>query len=431
MLFYSLTFIPMLLITLVAHELGHLLTARLLKIKVSGFQIGVGRTIFTFYTGTTIIRLTNSSKSPDLDPPLPLPGQLATIYSTTDKQGNRYAAAVLPLAHYKDQKQEQDVIHRRFTPQAVPLSGKVKFIDDTRIVLADVAWTLKIIPLMAAVYFPEDRSLQAPNLYNTTSWSNKTLITLAGPVANLILFILVILALAIIPMPQPTQPVLSVTSVTPSSAAADAGFLSGDRIIQINTTLLPGHGDISQAVAEAAAKHSTLTFHIHRDTRNLVLHATPHASTGKLGLSLSTQPPPTRPQDRGHPPTIPDRVLKLTNIYIDSFAALISPQTATDQNAPLVMGPVATAYYTAQAVEYAQLKAWLAILAAVTLATALVNIVPLPPLDGYRMVLNTIEALRHRPINPRIEQAIMYGGFSFLVFAGIYLLLYDILLILT
>ena len=94
------------------------------------------------------------------------------------------------------------------------------------------------------------------------------------------------------------------------------------------------------------------------------------------------------------------------------------------------MGPITTAHYTAQAVKAAQLKAWLAILAAVTLATALLNLAPIPPLDGYRMVANTIQCLRHKPLDPRVEQIIMYGGFGFLVFAGAYLLLYDILLLL-
>ena len=50
---YSLSFIPLLLLTLTVHELGHLLAARLLRVRVNGFQIGVGWRIATIHTGRT------------------------------------------------------------------------------------------------------------------------------------------------------------------------------------------------------------------------------------------------------------------------------------------------------------------------------------------------------------------------------------------
>ena len=49
-LLYSLSFIPMLLLTLVVHEMGHLVTARIQGVKVNAFQIGIGWTIRTIYT---------------------------------------------------------------------------------------------------------------------------------------------------------------------------------------------------------------------------------------------------------------------------------------------------------------------------------------------------------------------------------------------
>ena len=430
LILYALTFIPMALVTLVIHELGHLLTARALRVKVSGFQIGIGPTILTFYTGHTRVPLAPSSLVPGITPQLPAEGELASVYVSIDDLGQRQTLAVLPLASYKTQTAIQKSVHRHFSGNSMQLTGRVRQIAQDHIVLADVAWTLKAFPIMAAVYLPEDFSRRIPNLYNTTNWRSQMLITLAGPAANLFLFAAMILALATVPIPVNSTPVLAVTSVTNDSPALTAGFQQGDLIIQANTTLLPQHPDIAEFVHRAHADDTHITFHIHRGRENHTIRVTP-STNGRIGLTLAPATPDLSEQADSQPRSIPTKVFDLTTLYFESFAAFVSTESYSDSNTPLVMGPISTAYYTAQAVQYAKLKAWLAILAAITLGTALLNLIPVPPLDGYRMILNTIQALRSQPINPRLEQAIMYGGFAFLIFAGVYLLLYDILLILT
>ena len=428
---YALTFLPMALITLLVHEMGHLVVARLLRVKVSAFQIGIGHTIYTHYTGHTPVPIDHQSLVPGLPHQMPQEGELATVYITENEQGIRRTVAILPLAHHRDQSEAHIATHRQYTNSTMQLTGRVRQISHDQIILADVAWILRAIPLMAGVHFPEDLSLRIPNLLNTASWRTQTLVTLAGPLANLLLFLAIILAMATIPLPQANAQVLSVTQVTPQSPAHSAGFAPGDHIIQVNTTLLPSHPQLESTIAEAAAQNSPLTFQVHRGDANITIKTFPDAATGRLGLNLTTLTPRPTPSQPPNPPSLYTRVAALTDLYIDSFASLLSTDTYADSATPIVMGPITTAYYTAQAVRVAHIKAWLAILAAVTLATALLNLVPIPPLDGYRIVANTIQALRHKPLPPRIEQIIMYGGFGFLIFAGIYLLLYDILLLLT
>ena len=431
LLLYALTFIPIALITLVVHELGHLITARALTIKVSGFQIGIGPTLLTIYTGNTRIPLTPTSLVQGLTPQLPSKGDLATAYLTTDDTHQRQTLAVLPLAGYGHHPDIHQSVHRQFSQHAMQITGKVRTVEADHIIMADIAWTLKVIPLMAAVYLPEDPSKRIPHLYNTTTWTHKAIITFAGPLANFLFFAALIVALATIPAPTPTIPLLTVTSVKTESPAANAGFHLGDRIVQANTTLIPQHRDIAEALHNAYTHNDAVTFHIHRGPDNLIINVTPDPDTGHIGLTLAPEIPQPSPTANPQPSSVPRKVLTLTNIYFDSFAALLSADTYSDNNTHLVMGPIATAYYTAQAVQYAKLKAWLAILAAVTLATGFLNLFPIPPLDGYRILLNTIETLRHQQMNPRLERVIMYSGISFLIFAGIYLLLYDIILILT
>ena len=63
-LLYAMTFIPILLITLTVHEGGHFLAARLLRVKTTCFQIGVGPRLFTKYTGKTRIQLQDGEEAP-------------------------------------------------------------------------------------------------------------------------------------------------------------------------------------------------------------------------------------------------------------------------------------------------------------------------------------------------------------------------------
>jgi membrane-associated protease RseP (regulator of RpoE activity) len=63
----------------------------------------------------------------------------------------------------------------------------------------------------------------------------------------------------------------------------------------------------------------------------------------------------------------------------------------------------------------------------VNLGVAATNMVPIPPLDGYRIVSEGVEALRGgQPANPKLERAITAGGLVLIFLTGLYLLLNDI-----
>ncbi len=59
---------------------------------------------------------------------------------------------------------------------------------------------------------------------------------------------------------------------------------------------------------------------------------------------------------------------------------------------------------------------------------AILNLIPFPPLDGFRMVMETLQAVRHgEPVSPRVEQALVLGGMSLIWMTGIYLILNDLI----
>ena len=447
---YALTFIPLLLITLTIHELGHLITARLLRVKVSAFQIGVGRNIFARYAGNTPIRLTPSTSNHTTNRSLPQPGEMVHVHVSQADDASYTAVAlhnVLPARKSShDATDPLNVFHpitrffRRRKPAASPmpqtlahynqthmqLTGRVKTVSDKLLTIADVSWSLRAIPIMAAVFMPEDPDTRITNAYNTVPWIKKITITLAGPAANLILLAAVIITLSVLPFPTSSTPIIAIDTVTPNSPADTAGLQQGDYIIQINNILIPSKEELVLTVSQAMLTGDVITLHIRRQRENHTVQITPTTSTGLIGITLSEKLPPN-PNRSIHPDAMAQRFGRLTTVYFTATISLISSIGDSDNPDPVLSSPVMTAYYTAQAVEHAKLRAWLAILAAFTLGTAILNLIPIPPLDGYRIIIHTIQALRSEPISPNLERAFTVSGLSLIVFATLYLVASDII----
>ena len=423
-LLYSLSFIPILLITLVAHELGHLIAARIFKIKLSGFHIGIGPPLFTTYTGNTHINLDNSTHTPSNIPFTK--GQIILAYVTQDPSGAYLAEALIPFKNHRQAYLQYPEDLRRYNAQSMQLTGRIKSVTNNHIVLADVKWSLRMLPIMAGVFLPEDPTPRIQNAYNHASWPKKTLVTLAGPAANIVLLIAVIATMALIPSnPQPT-PVLTVTQVVPDSPAHHADIQIGDRIIQAGHTLIPTGEQLRQKIDHAAQEDKPITILLSRSREHITLNLTPDRETHHIGLSLTPHI-----QTRAHRPYSPslvtERFTRFTHTYFGAIPSLASAMKQNTSN-HAISGPIVAAYYTAQAIQYAQFKAWLAILATITLTTALLNMAPFPPLDGYRLVVHSIEALRHsKPINPKLERAMIFSGLAIIATASTYLVLIDLI----
>ena len=140
MLILGVSLTPMLLMTLVIHELGHLAMARFRGARTSGFHIGVGWRIITWHTGRTFIRLT-----PETEPLNPQaeelkPGDLASVYVTREPGEDVYSAAgVLPMNGTSLPLEHWETV-RRHNETHMRLNGRVREMDEERIILADMSW---------------------------------------------------------------------------------------------------------------------------------------------------------------------------------------------------------------------------------------------------------------------------------------------------
>lgn len=118
------------------------------------------------------------------------------------------------------------------------------------------------------------------------------------------------------------------------------------------------------------------------------------------------------------------RVADTTLRYYRGFevatkSLIVSPQRPPDYPQPFddprtVCGPICAGQMTGAAVQIAGLYGWVTVLGIVTIFTAFLNIIPLPPLDGWKLMLNFAQALRRRPFNPATTMGIEIAAVAFI-----------------
>lgn len=251
---------------------------------------------------------------------------------------------------------------------------------------------------------PKDRQ------FGSKTVGQRALAIFAGPLMNFILaFVLfaVYAQMAGVPVENPKN--LEIGEVLEGGAADQANLQKGDIIETINGTAI---GTDSQKmvsmIADSKDKPMEWTLRRGSDTFNITI--TPRAVEGQEGGKV------------GIVPTLPTRsvgfvetfkvsgvaMVDTTKVIFEGFKHLINQFNMDD-----IGGPVRTFEVTGQIAKQGieQLTRWAAIL---SLYLGIFNLLPIPALDGSRLVFLGIEALRGRPVDPNREGMVHFIGFAML-----------------
>lgn len=304
----------------------------------------------------------------------------------------------------------------------------------------NVEYSIRAFPLGGFVGFPDnDPDSDIPpddkNLLKNRPIFDRVLVISAGVIANIV-FAYVIIFTQVLSVGLPVQeafPGVLVPDVRPFSAASRDGIIPGDVILGVNGIELGKTGPnlVSEVVdvIKKSPKRSVL-LKIGRGERNIDINVTPDANTdgtGRIGVQLT----PNYKLSKVSPKNIFEvfsfsgrEFWGLTYNVLDSLK-----QTFLNfsQSASKVSGPVAIIAVGAE-VAKSNIDGLYQFAAVLNLNLAVINLLPLPALDGGSLALILIEAARGgRKLPLELEQRIMSSGIMFVIILGLFLLVRDTL----
>ncbi len=254
----------------------------------------------------------------------------------------------------------------------------------------------------------------------------------AGPFANFILAILIFAGLFVIFGKQSTTP--RVDTVVADSAAAKAGFKPGDLIVAIDGRPIDSFNDMQRIVATSAGR--SLDFTVDRGGAAMKLVAIPALKEvkdrfgnvhriGVLGISRSMAPGDLR-SERVGPVTAVWMgaqetwfVIERTMLYL---GGIVSGREAADQ----LGGPIRIAQVSGQVASIG-MSALLNLTAVLSVSIGLLNLFPVPLLDGGHLLFYGIEAVRGRPLSERAQEIGFRIGLAIVVMLMVFATFNDII----
>jgi regulator of sigma E protease len=300
----------------------------------------------------------------------------------------------------------------RWKLSLIPLGGYVKFFgDDNEASVPD--------PAVLAAMSEEDRKRS----FFGQSVGRRAAVVVAGPLTNFILAI-VIFAGVFMMFGKPTA-VPRVASVEPNSAAAAAGFQPGDLVTAIDGRKIDNFVDMQRIVGFSGGH--ALTIVVDRGGVPVTLTATPEIKNnrGVLGVTRSNQPGDVKVESVAPLDAVKLGVEK-TWFIVDTTLSYIGDVFVGRQSADQIGGPIGIARISGQVAELG----WGALfdfVGVISVSIGLLNLFPVPLLDGGHLLFYFIEAVRGRPLSERAQEVGFRIGLAIVVMLMIFATVNDIL----
>lgn len=336
---YLIPFLFVLTIVVFFHELGHFLVARWCGVRVKAFSIGFGPELIGF----------------------------------NDRRGTRWKIS------------------------AIPLGGYVKFLGDE-----DAAST----PSRDAIAGMSDED-RKDTFFAKNVWQRAAIVA-AGPIANFILAIAIFAGIFTIYGRETTT--ARVDQVVAGGAAEIAGFKVGDLVLSIDGAPISSFNDLQRIVSASADEKLAIV--VERDGGEVTLEATPQRreitdrfgnvhKIGQLGLSRSASAADVKRERYSLPQAIvlgAQETWFIIDRTFDYIGGIFTGRESTEE----LGGPIRVAQVSGQ-VATLGVVALINLAAILSVSIGLLNLFPVPMLDGGHLLFYLFEILRGKPLSPRAQ----------------------------
>ena len=350
---YIIPFLILITIVVFIHEYGHYYFAKKYGVGITDFSIGFGREIFGW----------------------------------NDKSGTRWKICWIPLGGY------------------------VKFFGDRNVFSqSEQQETIN-------KYNEEDRK----KLFILKPLYQRSLIVVAGPLANYILAILIFAMIYMFVGKDMTPAIIN--EVQKDSPAFVAGFKKNDQIISIDNNKVESILEVSMFINTSTAE--TIEFILLRNNQEISLLVKPKLVDGKdslgnsvkkrmIGIKLSLSNNQFDIKPLGVSESIYYSLKEVWFVTVTSLKYIAKLITGSGDSSQLG-GPIKIAKITGQVAEHG-IVPFLSIMAYISISLGLINLFPIPMLDGGHLMFYFFEKILGRPLSQKTQEGFFRIGL-FLLFS--------------
>jgi regulator of sigma E protease len=306
-------------------------------------------------------------------------------------------------------------------------------------------WRVSLLPLGGYVKFFGDVDAASAGEADTTGYSEaerrvafpcqplwrKAAIVFAGPAANFV-FAILVFAVVFMTYGRPlTQAVID--EVRGGSAAQEAGLLAGDRIVAVAGHSVESFEDVQRLVPLYGTKEMPVTVERNGEELTLLTHPQQVDADGKtlpmpiLGVSISREA--IEMIRLGPVEAIGEAVVSTYTMSASTLVAL-GQMVSGQRGAEELGGPIRIAEFSGQAAR-AGVLSFVMFIAILSVNLGLINLLPVPVLDGGHLALYAIEALRGRPLGEKAQEVGIRIGLMMVIGLMIFATWNDILRLVT
>ncbi len=261
-----------------------------------------------------------------------------------------------------------------------------------------------------------EESEDNPRAFNNKKWWQKIIILVAGAGMNILIAMIALTILAGVG----GMPTNSIEKVTENGPAFSAGIMAGDRITKINDSEINSWVDVTNAFAGNINEETLLSITVDRDGETKTFEVTPQkGDDGRYIIGIHSKVSHNVFKAAGTGIT---GTFKLFGAMFTSIRQMFASGDVLNQ----VSGPVGVVKIVDDSVQYGFLF-YTYIVALISVNLALFNLLPLPALDGGRIIFVIIRKITGKAISDKTEARVHAIGMMLLIVLAVIVTGNDIL----
>lgn len=280
----------------------------------------------------------------------------------------------------------------------------------------DTVYSLRLLPIGGFCKMPgEDGESDLVNGFDKKSVPQRMLVVAGGALFNIIFAVLLFIVAYMGLGTSSEDPIIG--EVYEDYPAYVAGLEQGDVVTAINGEAIASWTDMTAIIQNQVG--TALTFTVDRGGEVVQLTITPEAGdsgSGVIGIVAARESVSVFQAVK----TGFQQTYELTKLVLVSLWQMVTGAIGLD-----LAGPVGVGQMVGQAASYG-FYSFLIFVAAISVNLGIVNLLPLPALDGSRLVFLAIEGVRRKPLSANVEGMIHFVGFVLLIGLLIIVTYFDI-----